>query len=103
MNILNTVEMKMKLSNVNLSLSDKIDLVSELIREFSTIRENLRINEVLAFRSGDKDKWCQLRKDGRTVSNYIGELARLKIKLIDVHEVIIEENYNKIMNFLQSI
>ena len=105
MNTLVTAEMKTKILNFNtyISISDKIDILSGLIRDFRSIEEDLQKAEISALEVGNKDKWRQLLNDGRRVSNYIGELARLKIKLIDDSEVIIEENYNRIMNFLQNI
>jgi hypothetical protein len=105
MSSLVSVEMKMKVSNFNISmsLSDKIDVISSLIKDFETIQKNLRSNEIVAFRSSDKDKWRQMRKDGLIVSNHIGELARLKIDLLDERRAIQHDNYIKIMNTLQSI
>ena len=103
MSSLVSVEMRTKLLNINISITDKIDIISSLINEFDTIRDKMRNDEIKLIKSGEMDKWRQLRKDAGLINNYIGELCTLKCNLLDKKEVIMEENFAKLEKWLNSI
>ena len=92
----------MKLSNDNLTLSDKIDLADELIREYEIVQDKILNYEMLLIKAGEIDEWRQLRINNKPLKDFFmqnfRDLLDMKNEFLKEREDIMNKNLERLVN-----